>query len=134
MMYVRGQAAEYDDWVKLTGYSDWGWSGLNPFFMKSKSMVAPTLEADHNGSGLKVKIAYETESPGNSGPIKTSFENWAPPVESLWHEACKAMGMQWTPPKDAWSGTHLGGYSNLSTIDRSQGQDRELLSQRILGS
>lgn len=121
MMYVRGQAPEYDDWVRLTGYSNWGWSGLKPFFMKSESMVAPPPEADHNYSGRKVNIAYETESHGNSGPIKTSFGNWSPPVETLWHEAGKAMGLQWTPPKDAWSGTHLGGYSNLSTIDRSQG-------------
>ena len=121
MMYVRGQAAEYDDWVRLSGYSNWGWSGLKPFFMKSESMVAPTPEADHNDSGAKVNIAYETESHGNSGPIKTSFGNWSPPVADLWHEASKAMGLQWTPPKDAWSGTHLGGYSNLSTIDRSQG-------------
>lgn len=84
-------------------------------------MVARIAEADHNDSGVKVKIAYETESHGNSGPIKTSFGNWSPPVENLWHEASKAMGLQWTAPKDAWSGTHLSGYSNLSTIDRSQG-------------
>ena len=89
--------------------------------MKSESMVAPIPEADHNDSGVKVNIAYETESHGNSGPVKTSFGNWSPPVENLWHEASNAMGLQWTLLKDAWSGTHLGGYSNLSTIDRSQG-------------
>ena len=31
------------------------------------------------------------------------------------------MGFEWTPSKDSWSGSHLGGYASLSTIDRSQG-------------
>ena len=31
------------------------------------------------------------------------------------------MGLHWTPLGDAWSESHLGGYSNLSTVDSSQG-------------
>lgn len=31
------------------------------------------------------------------------------------------MGLEWTPPKDPMSGSHLGGYVNLSTVDRNNG-------------
>lgn len=89
--------------------------------MKHESLTAPVPSADHDGAGVKTKIAFDIENHGTSGPIKTSFGNWSPPVENLWHRSSIALGLEWTPPKDAWSGTHLGGYSNLSTIDRSQG-------------
>ena len=64
---------------------------------------------------------FDSEFHGTSGPIKTSFGNWSAPVEEAWHQTGNEMGLQWTPPKDAWSGSHLGSYTNLSTIDRSQG-------------
>ena len=57
----------------------------------------------------------------DSGPIKTTFANWTAPVERDWHEAAIKYGIGWAPPIDAWSGTHLGGFSCLSTIDRDHG-------------
>ena len=121
MLYVRGQSDEYDDWARITGYQNWAWSGLRPYFLKHESLTAPAPVADHDNARLKTKRAFETESHGTSGPIKTSFGNWSAPVEDLWHDASKAMGLPWEPPKDAWSGSHLGGYSSLSMIDRSHG-------------
>ena len=76
---------------------------------------------DQTSVGSKTTRVFENEFHGSSGPIKTSFGNWSAPVEEAWHETGKKMGLHWTPPKDAWSGSHLGGYSNLSTIDRSNG-------------
>ena len=76
---------------------------------------------DQVDTGSKTARVFENEFHGISGPIKTSFGNWSTPVEEAWHQTGKEMGLQWTAPKDAWSGSHLGGYSNLSTIDRSQG-------------
>ena len=120
-MYVRGQSDEYDDWAQITGYQSWAWSGLKPYFLKHESLTAPAPGADHGDAGTKAKEVFKAESHGMFGPIKTSFGNWSAPVEDLWHRASKAMGLRWEPPKDAWSGSHLGGYSSLSTIDRSQG-------------
>ena len=122
MMYVRGQSNEYDDWARITGYQSWGWSGLKPYFLKHESLVIPAPAADHDNAGIKTKEVFKAEAHGTSGPIKTSFGNWSAPIEDLWHQSSnKALGLQWEPPEDAWSGSHLGGYSNLSTIDRSQG-------------
>ena len=118
-MYVRGQAREYNDWARVTGYQSWAWSGLKPFFLKHETMTVPVQ--DHASAEPKATRVFEKEFHGTSGPIKTSFGNWSAPVEEAWHQTGKAMGLQWTPPKDAWSGSHMGGYSNLSTIDRNQG-------------
>lgn len=75
---------------------------------------------DQISVGSKTTTAFETEVHGSSGPITTSFGNWSAPGEQAWHQTGKEMGLQWIPPKDAWSGSHLGGYANLSTIDRGQ--------------
>ncbi|KAI4169986.1 MAG: hypothetical protein LQ343_005296 [Gyalolechia ehrenbergii] len=119
MMYVRGQAKEYDDWARITSYNSWAWSGLKPYFLKHEGT---TVQAQTHDKAEEGTIrAFENEFHGFSGPIKTSFGNWSAPVEEAWHKTGRKMGLQWTPPKDAWSGSHLGGYSNLSTIDRTQG-------------
>ena len=119
MVYVRGQATEYNDWARITGYQSWAWSGLQPFFLKHEAMTVPAQDqADTASNTFRL---FKNEFHGTSGPIKTSFGNWSAPVEEAWHQTGRKMGLQWTPPEDAWSGSHLGGYSNLSTIDRSQG-------------
>ncbi len=119
MMYVRGQATEYNDWARFTGYQSWSWSGLQPYFLKHEAMTAPA--PDQVDPVSKTPRVFENEFHGSSGPIKTSFGNWSTSVEDTWHQTGKEMGLQWTPPKDAWSGSHMGGYSSLSTIDRSEG-------------
>ena len=76
---------------------------------------------DRVNVGSKTTRVFETDYHGSSGPIKTSFGNWFPPVEEAWHETGAKMGLKWMPPKDPMSGSHLGGYANLSTIDRNNG-------------
>ena len=81
-----------------------------------------TVPAQDDGDTVsRARRVFENEFHGTSGPIKTSFATWSTSVEEAWHQTGKEMGLHWTPPKDAWSGSHMGGYSNLSTIDRSQG-------------
>ena len=36
MIYMRGQARDYDEWAKLTGESSWAWGQVLPFFKKSE--------------------------------------------------------------------------------------------------
>ncbi len=40
MIYMRGQAANYDDWARATGDDSWRWDHVLPLFMKSE---------DHHG-------------------------------------------------------------------------------------
>ncbi|MCJ1313890.1 hypothetical protein MMC25_007570 [Agyrium rufum] len=119
MVYVRGQSAEYDDWASLTGYKDWDWKSLKPYFLKSEGLTVPPPEADGDDSATKSKRAFKAEEHGTNGPVKTSFGNWHAPIEDKWYEAGKKLDIGWVVPEDAWSGGHLGGYSGLATIDRS---------------
>lgn len=124
MMYIRGQAAEYDDWANITGYSNWGWKGLKPFFLKHEGIVEPPAlpeATDGDVKPPKTLPMYEKEHHGMDGPIKTSFPTFSPPIAEEWHQASKNAGLEWTSPSDAWGGKHLGGFTNLSTIDRSKG-------------
>ena len=129
MFYIRGQTSEYDDWARTTGFSGWQWKDLRPYFLKHETLVPPkpmAPDAAHlNGNGGPPiegpSVAYGQEDHGTDGPIKTSFPTWAPPIEAQWHEASRRAGLRWEPPTEAWSGTHLGGFTALNTIDRSQG-------------
>jgi len=42
MIYMRGQARDYDEWATLTGDESWRWHNLLPLFMQSE---------DHHGGG-----------------------------------------------------------------------------------
>ena len=37
MIYMRGQARDYDEWAQLTGDSAWRWTAVLPFFKKSEN-------------------------------------------------------------------------------------------------
>ena len=40
MIYMRGQAADYDGW-RQRGLSGWGWDEVLPFFLRHEDHVAP---------------------------------------------------------------------------------------------
>jgi choline dehydrogenase len=49
MIYMRGQAADYDGWRQL-GLEGWSWSDVLPFFLKHEDHIAPP-NAAHRGGG-----------------------------------------------------------------------------------
>ncbi len=49
MIYMRGQAADYDGWRQL-GLEGWGWDDVLPFFLKQEGHAAPP-NALHRGDG-----------------------------------------------------------------------------------
>ena len=36
MLYLRGQARDYDEWARITGDSGWNWASVLPVFMRSE--------------------------------------------------------------------------------------------------
>ena len=48
MIYMRGQAADYDGWRQL-GLNGWGWDDVLPYFLKHEDHVAP--DAHHRAGG-----------------------------------------------------------------------------------
>ncbi len=53
MIYMRGQAADYDHWRQL-GNAGWGWDDVLPYFLKSEDHHAGTSEVHRSGGEWKV--------------------------------------------------------------------------------
>jgi choline dehydrogenase len=54
MIYMRGQAADYDHWRQL-GLNGWGWDDVLPFFRRSEDNVRFADDALH-GTGGEVRV------------------------------------------------------------------------------
>jgi choline dehydrogenase len=54
MIYMRGQAGDYDDWRDL-GNAGWGWSDVLPYFKKSEDYHGG--ETEFHGTGGEWKVA-----------------------------------------------------------------------------
>jgi choline dehydrogenase-like flavoprotein len=50
MIYMRGQAADYDGW-RQRGLSGWGWDDVLPYFLKHEDHVAPGTGEHHKAGG-----------------------------------------------------------------------------------
>lgn len=50
MVYMRGQAADYDGWRQL-GLSGWGWDDVLPYFLKHEDHIAPGASGLHRSGG-----------------------------------------------------------------------------------
>ncbi|ETX14084.1 choline dehydrogenase [Roseivivax halodurans JCM 10272] len=48
MLYIRGQAADYDGW-RQRGLAGWGWDDVRPYFLRSEDYVGGASE--HHGAG-----------------------------------------------------------------------------------
>jgi choline dehydrogenase len=53
MLYLRGQAADYDGW-RQKGLSGWGWDDVLPYFLKSEDHAAGA--SDHHGTGGEWRV------------------------------------------------------------------------------
>src|SRR5215207_4451293 len=54
MIYMRGQAADYDGWRQL-GLSGWGWDDVLPYFMKHEDHAAPPNRFHRSGGEWRVE-------------------------------------------------------------------------------
>jgi choline dehydrogenase-like flavoprotein len=54
MIYMRGQAADYDGWRQL-GLTGWGWDDVLPYFLKHEDHVAPPNEFHRSGGEWRVE-------------------------------------------------------------------------------
>jgi choline dehydrogenase len=54
MIYMRGQAADYDGWRQL-GLNGWGWEDVLPYFLKHEDHIAPPNELHRSGGEWRVE-------------------------------------------------------------------------------
>ena len=55
MIYMRGQAADYDEWARQTGDASWGWESVLPIFRKSEDYFRGADEAHGAGGEWRVE-------------------------------------------------------------------------------
>jgi choline dehydrogenase len=55
MIYMRGQARDYDEWAALTGDSGWNWKSVLPVFKKSEDYWRGPDEAHGSGGEWRVE-------------------------------------------------------------------------------
>src|SRR5687768_477543 len=55
MLYLRGQARDYDEWAQLTGDSGWAWQNVLPIFMKSEDSWRGADEKHGQGGEWRVE-------------------------------------------------------------------------------
>lgn len=88
MIYMRGQAADYDGWRDL-GNSGWGWSDVLPYFMKSE---------DHHAGPSSLH--------GAGGAWKVSRQRLRWPILEAVQEGARELGIE--PRKDFNDGNNEG--------------------------
>ena len=54
MIYMRGQAADYDGWRQL-GLTGWGWDDVLPYFLKHEDHAAPPNGLHQSGGEWRVE-------------------------------------------------------------------------------
>ncbi len=54
MIYMRGQAADYDHWRQM-GNTGWGWDDVLPYFLKSEDHFGGTTDMHRAGGGMRVE-------------------------------------------------------------------------------
>ena len=55
MIYMRGQAADYDGWRQL-GLTGWGWDDVLPYFLRHEDHMAP--EGEHHRAGGEWRVEH----------------------------------------------------------------------------
>lgn len=96
MMYLRGQAADYDRWREKAGCPGWGHDDLLPFFRRSET-------SDRGADRLH----------GDSGPIGTSRGGSSLPVAEAFLAACDRSGLLRTDDLNALTGEGSGYYDRM---------------------
>ncbi len=95
MIYMRGQAADYDGWRQL-GLTGWGWDDVLPYFKRSEDDVDGA--DDHHGTGGEWRVEHQ----------RLSWE-----ILDAWAEAAEAAGLP--PTRDFNAGDNEGvGYFKVN--------------------
>ena len=57
MLYLRGQARDYDEWAAITGDSRWAWDAVLPIFKRSEDHW--TGSSEHHGAGGEWRVEQQ---------------------------------------------------------------------------
>ncbi|KAF7852913.1 hypothetical protein EAF04_010852 [Stromatinia cepivora] len=108
MIFMRGNAAEYDYWEEL-GNPGWNWEGLLPHFKKSEHFTPAEEEGVQEwGTGYDVNVR------GEGGFVKNGFSRFVWPSAKNFLNAFLELGVSYI--KDSLSGLNTGVFFFLLSI------------------
>jgi choline dehydrogenase len=102
MLYIRGQAADYDGWAQM-GCRGWSYEEVLPYFAKSETYVS--------GDG---------PTRGHSGPLRTEDYRTVLPLTHRFVEAAQQAGIAFSPDLNGTQQEGVG-YSQMSRNGRFRG-------------
>ena len=81
LLYVRGQAADYDNWAQM-GARGWSWDDVLPYFRKAQHQERG--ESEHHGTGGPLNVAdFPEQHPVSAALIKACDEAGIPYRECI---------------------------------------------------
>lgn len=96
MVYIRGQAADYDSW-RDAGCTGWGWSDVLPAFVRAES-----------------NERYEGPLHGRDGPLKVSEPRFRHPLSAAFVAAAQQAGLPANPDFNGATQAGVGFYQSTT--------------------
>ncbi len=110
MVYMRGNAADYDEW-RQRGCEGWDYNSVLPYFRRAEDNV--------RGSN---------EFHGTGGPLKVSDHRWQPTLAKAMHEAAMQAGIPANPDFNGATQEGVGYYQTTISKARRWSSARAYLS------
>ncbi len=106
MIYMRGQAADYDHWRQL-GNTGWGWDDVLPYFLKSEDHFAPEPGVHGGGGPLRIErqrlkwpiLEAVREAAAEIGIPKVDDFNRGDNEGSSYFQVTQKRGVRWNASK-----------------------------------
>ena len=138
MIYMRGQAADYDHWRQL-GLAGWGWDDVLPYFKKSEDHVHGADEAHGSGGEWRVeemRISWEIldafrEAAAEVGIPKTTDFNRGDNEGCGYFQVNQRRGVRWSTAKAFLRPAR--SRPNLTVLTHAQATRIELDGRRVVG-
>ena len=123
MIYMRGQARDYQEWASLTGDDSWGWDQVLPLFMQTEDHHAGT--SNFHGAGGEWRVEKQRlrwdildafrEAAAESGIPKIDDFNRGDNEGCSYFEVNQKSGIRWNTAK-AFLRSVKGRHGNLDIM------------------
>ena len=108
MIYMRGQAADYDGW-RQAGNAGWGWDEVLPYFRKAEDHYAGPSE--HHGTGGEIRVERQRLRWDILEAFQQAATEWGLPAiadfnrgdneGSAFFDVTQRRGWRWSVPRPA---------------------------------
>jgi choline dehydrogenase-like flavoprotein len=139
MIYMRGQARDYDGWRQL-GNAGWGWDDVLPYFIRSEDQAAVEPDEMHGAGGEwrveKQRLSWEIleafrEAAAQAGIPKIDDFNRGDNEGSSYFHVNQRRGVRWNTVKGFLRPAK--GRKNLNIVTHAQVERLRMDGKRVTG-